>query len=122
LHFDAPSAAESVRLGVDVRRDLLLIFKEAVNNAARHSRCSRVQIDMRVEGSRLRLDVIDDGVGYDAAVERDGQGVPSMQRRARRLGGTIEITAAVGAGTAVRLDIPRGPVLRRPSREPYVNA
>ncbi len=107
LRFDAPSAAESVRLGVDARRDVLLIFKEAVSNAARHSRCSHVEIDVRIEGSRLRMDVTDDGIGYDAAAERDGQGVPSMQRRARQLGGTVEITAAAGAGTAVRLDIPR---------------
>ena len=55
LRFNAPGADDSVRLGVDVRRDLLLIFKEAVNNAARHSRCSRVEIDLRVEGSRLVL-------------------------------------------------------------------
>ena len=41
LRFYAPGAADSLRLGVDVRRDLLLIFKEAVNNSARHSGCSR---------------------------------------------------------------------------------
>ena len=52
LRFDAPGAADSLRLGMDVRRDLLLIFKEAVNNAARHSGCSRV--DDRSAGRSAR--------------------------------------------------------------------
>jgi signal transduction histidine kinase len=107
LRFNAPSAADSLRLGVDVRRDLLLIFKEAVNNAARHSKCSRVDIDLRVEGSRLVLVVADDGVGLDATVEREGQGITSMQRRAQRLKGTFEITSGTGSGTTIRLDIPK---------------
>ena len=50
LHFTAPDAADARKLGVDVRRDLLLMFKEAVNNAVRHSRTSRVDIDLRVPG------------------------------------------------------------------------
>jgi signal transduction histidine kinase/ligand-binding sensor domain-containing protein len=107
LRFNAPSAADSLRLGVDVRRDLLLIFKEAVNNAARHSKCSRVDIDLRIEGSRLVLVVVDDGVGLDTSLEREGQGLTSMQRRAQRLKGTLEITSDKGSGTTVRLDIPK---------------
>ena len=107
LRFNAPGAADSVRLGVDVRRDLLLIFKEAVNNAARHSRCSRVEIALRVEGSRLLLAVVDDGVGFDASMESEGQGMTSMQRRAQRLKGTLEIISGTGSGTTVRLNIPK---------------
>ena len=107
LRFNAPDAAESLRLSVDVRRDLLLIFKEAVNNTARHSRCSRVEIDLRVEGSRLLLTVVDDGVGCDASLESEGQGISSMQRRARRLNGMLEITSGTGVGTTVRLSIPK---------------
>jgi signal transduction histidine kinase len=107
LRFTSPDTADSVRLGVDVRRDLLLIFKEAVNNAARHSRCSRVEIDLRVEGSRLVLAVVDDGVGFDASMESEGQGMTSMQRRAQRLKGTLAITSGAGVGTTVTLSIPK---------------
>jgi signal transduction histidine kinase len=106
LRFNAPDAADSLRLGVDVRRDLLLIFKEAVNNAARHSRCSHVEIDLRVEGARLMLAVVDDGVGFDASMERVGQGVTSMQRRAQRLNGTLDVTSEKRVGTRIALYIP----------------
>jgi signal transduction histidine kinase len=106
LRFDAPDAADSSRLGVDVRRDLLLIFKEAVNNSARHSRCSRVEIDLHIKGSRLSLTVLDDGVGFDSSMEREGQGLTSMQRRAQRLKGTLVITSGHGVGTRITLTIP----------------
>ncbi len=106
LRFDAPGAHDSVRLGVDVRRDLLLIFKEAVNNSARHSGCSRVDIDLRVEGPRLVLSLVDNGSGFDTSLESDGQGLMSMRRRAHRLKGTLEIASSAGAGTTVRLSIP----------------
>lgn len=107
LDFNAPGAAESLKLGVNVRRDLLLTFKEAVNNAVRHSRCSRVQIDLRVAGSRLVLTIVDNGSGFDSSVESEGQGIASMQRRARALGGTLEITSRGGSGTIVTLSIPK---------------
>lgn len=106
LRFSAPPGSEHLRLAVEVRRDVLLVYKEAVNNAARHSRCSRVDIDFRVERSRLHLMVADNGAGFDTALESEGQGLRSMTRRARRLRGTLDTASAPGAGTTVRLSIP----------------
>ena len=106
LRFDAADSTDSLKLGVDVRRDLLLIFKEAVNNTARHSRCSAVEISLRADGSRLVLTVVDNGGGFDPSRESDGQGLTSMKRRADRLNGTFEITSVNGRGTTVMLAIP----------------
>jgi two-component sensor histidine kinase len=106
MHFTAPGAADTLKLGVDVRRDLLLIFKEAINNAVRHSRCSRVDIDLRLSGLRLSLEVADNGAGFDASIEREGQGLVSMRRRALRLNGTLEISSDGGVGTRLTLNIP----------------
>ena len=105
LRFKGPSA-DSLKLGMDVRRDLLLIFKEAVNNCARHSRCERVEIDLHVGGGRLVLSVVDHGVGFDPSTENEGQGLRSMQRRAHSLNGGLEITSGPGEGTAITLNIP----------------
>jgi ligand-binding sensor domain-containing protein/signal transduction histidine kinase len=106
LRFSAPGAHDELRLGVDVRRDLLLIFKEAVNNSARHSECSRVEIDLRVEGSHLVLTMLDNGGGFDPSLESEGQGLMSMRRRAQRLKGTLDIASRAGIGTTVVLTIP----------------
>lgn len=105
LDFIAPTA-ERLKLGASVRRDFLLIFKEAVNNAARHARCSRVRIVFRVEHSSLSLTVTDDGAGFDTSIESDGQGLTSMRRRAASLGGEIEIDSRAGQGTTVNLRVP----------------
>jgi signal transduction histidine kinase len=106
LDFHAPGVEQNLKLGVDVRRNLFLIFKEAVNNAARHSHCSQVEIELRIEGSWLSLEVADNGVGYDISIESRGQGLMSMQRRTQSLGGELEISSSANQGTTLRLRIP----------------
>ncbi len=102
LMLDLPDAGP-VKIGVDLRRDLYLIFKEAVNNAARHSRCSRVSIMLRIADQRLILEVVDNGNGFDPDAESDGNGLTSMRRRAARLGASIDVDTGTGVGTSVRV-------------------
>jgi ligand-binding sensor domain-containing protein len=106
LQFNAPVVKETRRLGVDVRRDLLLMFKEAVNNTARHSRCTRVKIDLRLERSMLLLQIEDNGVGFDQSKESRGHGLRSMKRRAAALGGSLEITSQPDSGTVIKALVP----------------
>jgi signal transduction histidine kinase/ligand-binding sensor domain-containing protein len=106
LTFNAPDAHDAIRLRMDVRRDLLLIFKEAVNNTVRHSRCSRVSVDLSRQGSHLVLSVADDGVGFDTSRESTGQGLASLRRRADRMNGTLHIRSGQRAGTTVTLQVP----------------
>lgn len=108
LNFNAPDAKESLRVGVDVRRDLLLIFKEAVNNAARHSHCTRVNIDLKVQPSKLLLEIIDNGTGFDQSIEGQGHGLRSMKRRAAALGGTLVIESKSGTETMIKVSVPLG--------------
>ena len=107
LHFETPDGSNDLRLGVDVRRDLLLIFKEGVNNAARHATCTQVAIAFRIEGSHILLTIADNGTGFDTSLESEGQGLMSMRRRARRLNGTLDIMSGKGhPGTTLALTIP----------------
>ena len=106
LSFSVPDGTNTVRLAMDVRRDVLLIFKEAVNNAARHSGCSRAEIDLRVADARLVLTLRDNGVGFDPSLQNDGQGLTSMQRRAGRLRGHLAIASEPGSGTRITLEMP----------------
>jgi ligand-binding sensor domain-containing protein/two-component sensor histidine kinase len=106
LRFDAPPGGEALRLRMDVRRDLLLIFKEAVSNAARHSRCTAVQITLRVDHRRLVLGIADDGVGFDPSVESPGNGLTSMRTRAARMHGDLRIVPGAPSGTSITLSVP----------------
>jgi signal transduction histidine kinase len=106
LRFHAPPAGAAIKLGIDVRRDVLLFFKEAVTNVARHAACTSVAIDLAVDASRLTLVVADDGGGFDTGAVREGQGLRSLERRAGRLGAALSITSAPGRGTVVSLGVP----------------
>ena len=103
LSFNAPAADTDLKLSVGVRRDVLLIFKEAVNNAARHSSCSQVEINFSVENSKLLLQIKDNGAGFTADPEVDGQGLRSMSRRAKALGGDLTIES--DDGTLVKFEL-----------------
>jgi signal transduction histidine kinase len=108
LEFNAPPADQDLRLGVNVRRDVLLIFKEAVNNAARHSKCSRVKVDFSAAPHQLCLRIADDGAGFDPQSGNVGRGLSSMKRRAEKLRGDLSIESSVGGGTIVTAIIPLG--------------
>jgi signal transduction histidine kinase/ligand-binding sensor domain-containing protein len=105
FEFRAPESEDGLKLGADVRRDVFLIFKEAVSNAARHSGCSSVDIELRVERSSIVLTVRDDGRGFDTAAPTEGNGLVSMQRRATGLGGELELESIEGKGTKIMLTV-----------------
>ena len=85
---------------------MLLIFKEAINNVARHSGCAQAGVEFTSQGRWLVLKVMDDGKGFDTSRSFDGNGLMSMGRRAERLGGTLEVVSRNREGTAVTLKTP----------------
>jgi signal transduction histidine kinase len=105
LKFTAPDAAQDLKCDVNVRRDLYLVFKESVNNAARHSGCSKVEVELRVEGASLTLTVSDNGRGFDPAARTEGNGLLSMRRRSEALGGELSLESRADAGARVRLTV-----------------
>ncbi|HEX5215132.1 MAG TPA: two-component regulator propeller domain-containing protein, partial [Vicinamibacterales bacterium] len=105
LEFVAPADADNLRLGMDVRRDVLLIFKEAVSNAVRHSHCTKLAVTLRPESSGLVLVIADNGGGFDATIAHEGQGLAGIQRRARRLKAHCTIESGP-TGTIVAVVVP----------------
>jgi ligand-binding sensor domain-containing protein/two-component sensor histidine kinase len=106
FEFQPPAADLDLKLGANVRRTVYLIFKEAVNNIARHSACEKARIDIHVEGACLVLKIADDGSGFDAATVTDGNGLQSMRKRAKDSGGEVIISTNPTRGTNVTLRLP----------------
>lgn len=102
----APEAALDTEIGADVRRQVLLVFKESVHNIARHSGCSRARGELSLRDRQLTLAVTDDGTGFDAGRDAAGNGLPSMKRRAAQIGGSLQVTSGSGQGTTVLLTVP----------------
>jgi signal transduction histidine kinase len=114
------SGDPDARLEPETRRELFLVFKEAVTNVVRHSAATRVSLrfDVRAPGATLRVE--DDGRGFDAAPARDltsslgsGRGLLNMQVRALRRGGRLSVTSGPGEGTRLVLVLPLEPPRRR---------
>jgi signal transduction histidine kinase len=106
LEFNASTSDADMQLPVGTRRDVLLIFKEAVNNAARHSGCTRIVIEFRREHHALLLQISDNGRGFEIGAKSDGQGLRSLSRRAEAIGGKLEVNSRSAEGTTVRFDLP----------------
>ena len=92
-------------------REILRVAQEALQNAIRHADAQRLGLRLARHDGRLRLEVSDDGGGFDSAdpeLRSRRLGLTSMEERAQRLGGSLEIRSAPGAGTTVRLEAPVG--------------
>lgn len=98
-------AVEELKLPMNMRKDLLLIFKEAAHNASKYSAAQRVVIHLERNGDRLSLKITDDGKGFDPSLHADGHGLGSMHRRAIALGTELAIESAPGQGTMVHLTV-----------------
>lgn len=94
----------AVRLSLDRRRDVFLIFKEAVHNAVKHSNARHVVFRVVPERSDIVLLLSDDGAGFDSGKEQSGNGLRSMRERGSRVGRlTIESTPGRGTTVSVRV-------------------
>lgn len=84
---------------------LLRVLQEALTNALKHAAASEVRVALGGVGAMLELRIADDGRGFAVEATRAGRGLANMQRRARSLGGCLEITSGV-SGTELALRLP----------------
>jgi signal transduction histidine kinase len=108
LAFTAPAEAvtDGIALLPDYRRHLLLLFKEAVTNVARHAAAARVSIDVTMSAGELHLHIQDDGRGFSPEETHSGNGLRSLSHRTAELKGRLEIQSAAGSGSRVDLHLP----------------
>ena len=104
--FNAPDSLPETKIETDMRREVFLIFKEAVNNAIRHSRGSHVRIELSFDNGALQLTVQDNGRGFDTSKDHRGHGLFSIRQRVERIGGELKINSTPGRGTEVTLQAP----------------
>jgi len=104
--FNFSDKVAHMKLDVIKRKNLFLIFKESVNNAAKYSKCTEVVIDLRSCDGDLHLTVKDNGEGFEASSVKYGNGIANMAERARDVKGKFVHNAAPGRGTEVTVQLP----------------
>jgi PAS domain S-box-containing protein len=87
-------------------RELVRIVQEALANVRRHAEARHARVRLWREGDLARVEVADDGRGFDAGSPGVGVGQQSMRQRARELGGVLEVESQPGRGTRVRFKSP----------------
>ena len=95
-------ALEKVSLSMEHRQHLYLIFKEGINNCITHSGCTEISLDASVKGKRLEMILKDNGKGFNINCEFDGNGLGNIKRRAKAIGGYINIYSIEGDGTTLK--------------------
>ena len=98
-------------VGPETTLSFLRILQEAVSNAVRHGEATEVRAALSLEevegGERLRLDIWDNGRGFDADIDHEAlrlqghRGLANMTERMSLMGGTLTITSEIGKGTHI---------------------
>jgi len=106
VDFDIEERVYDVKLDMESRRDFFLVFKEAINNAAKYSKANKICVVLITKPGRLELTVKDNGKGFIVAEADTGNGLNNMQKRADAMKGTLQIISKQGEGTTVKLTVP----------------
>jgi signal transduction histidine kinase len=105
---DTDGDDREIEVEPEQRSEVLGIVREALGNVARHARASHVRVSLRRQPAALSVTIADDGQGF--ALDDPGpevhHGLAKMRAGAARLGGTLEIDSARGAGTRISLGVP----------------
>jgi signal transduction histidine kinase/ligand-binding sensor domain-containing protein len=105
--LDVPADLPDVPLTTEVRHNVFLVAKEALNNAVRHSGATEIWLRMAVKGGLFTLEVADNGRGFAVEAKREsGNGLRNMAGRMEEIGGQLQVLSAAGQGTTVSLRLP----------------
>lgn len=107
LHLEIPPNLPETPLRAELRHDLFLVVKEALNNALKHAHASDVWLRLKATEGSLHINVEDNGTGIlTKSNGRQGNGIPNMRNRVVPHGGELEIANREGSGTRVAIRLP----------------
>jgi signal transduction histidine kinase len=104
----AQSNVSDMRFDRNLSTAVFRILQEALTNVARHAQAAHVDVSLVEEAGRLRLEVLDDGLGIqgDVLARSTSLGLLGMHERAHRLGGTLSVSSRPGKGTSIVVNMP----------------
>lgn len=98
------TALQNLQIPMEYKRHILLIFKELMNNALKHSDCTAVYLTIKSTGKNLEISLEDNGMGFNSMDEYDGDGLKNIYSRANKINGKIKMCSN-NRGTSVTLSV-----------------
>jgi signal transduction histidine kinase len=93
-------------------QEILNIVREALSNCVRHAHATQATVSIRMRGTRVRVSVSDDGIGFVTTnIRHQGYGLANMTARARKIGGTLRVQSKPGRGTHIIAEFSLEPIL-----------
>jgi ligand-binding sensor domain-containing protein/two-component sensor histidine kinase len=111
LEFNCDENAEGLSLKMNQRKNIYLIFKEAINNATKYSEAEKIRIDIHFFHKELIISIRDNGKGFQFADEEQhvgllgGNGIPGMYLRAEQMNATLQVESTIDQGTIISLQL-----------------
>jgi ligand-binding sensor domain-containing protein len=106
LVFCFPPELETLALDISGRKNLFLVFKEAMNNAVKYSNCRLLKIEFEKRNNNLTMRIRDNGAGFNNNARHNGNGLENMAARAAECGGILRIETEPNQGTIILMEIP----------------
>ncbi len=103
FRFEYPDQFLSVPIAMEVRRNIYLLFKEALNNIAKHSGATQVDMEVELKEKSIRIGIRDNGMGFNNQSPSRGNGLQNLCSRAEEIGGHLQIDTQPGHGTGIYL-------------------
>lgn len=103
--FREEGILQSIQLNVEQRKEIYMIFKEAVTNAAKYSGTVELLITLREGNGMLSMEITDKGNGFDPHAVMQGNGLKNMKTRAAQIGASLNIESVKGQGTAILFNL-----------------
>ncbi len=97
---------EEMMMPGEVRQNIFLVFKEAINNMMKYSEATACNTLMFINHNRFVMQINDNGKGFDGTVKETNSGLKNMQKRTEELNGKIEIASSLDKGTDIIVRIP----------------
>jgi two-component sensor histidine kinase len=105
--FESKELTENVKLNMLQRKNIFLIFKESIYNAIKYANCSSIQITFSKEHNKLKLEIKDNGKGFDVNINNafNGNGLKNIKSRAAEINAMVNILSKENDGARILLEI-----------------
>lgn len=108
FEFVAGDDLKKVHLNMNQRKNIFLIYKEALHNIVKYARCRTVTVTLSAQTSAFMMQVKDDGTGFDSNINTsyNGNGIKNMNARAGEINGRFKVASLPGNGTLIEVTVP----------------
>ena len=95
----------NINLSAEIRRNIYLLFKEAINNAVKYSNATLIELHVKDENEEVKITLQDNGNGFDKDSIKRGNGLTNMEQRAKEAGINLRIESVNGKGTLIAVSV-----------------